>query len=89
MMYLLFYEYGENSVERRAPYREEHLALASASHEKGDLVMAGAFAEPVDGATFAFRSRDAAEAFVKVDPYVSSGLVTGWKVRDWTVVIGG
>jgi hypothetical protein len=88
-MYVLFYDYGENALERRAPYREEHLGLANASHAKGDIVMAGAFNDPLDGAALVFRTREAAEAFVKVDPYVSSGLVTGWRVREWNVVIGG
>lgn len=89
MMYILFYDYGENMAERRAPHRSEHLGLATASHAEGQLLMAGAFADPLDGAAFVFRTKAAAEAFVKVDPYVASGLVTGWRIRDWTVVIGG
>jgi len=88
-MYILFYDYGENALERRAPYREEHLGLANASHANGDMVMAGAFTDPLDGAALVFRTREAAEAFVKVDPYVASGLVTGWRVREWNVVVGG
>jgi hypothetical protein len=31
---------------------------------------------------------DAAEAFAKVDPYVTNGLVTKWRVRKWITVIG-
>jgi uncharacterized protein len=30
-----------------------------------------------------------AERFAKNDPYVKNGLVTRWRVRPWTVVIGG
>lgn len=85
----LFYDYGEDAAERRAPYRAEHLGLATASHADGQMVLAGAFADPLDGAALVFRTREAAEAFVKVDPYVASGLVTGWRIREWTVVIGG
>lgn len=88
MMYILFYDYGENALERRAPYRDQHLGLAKASHGKGDMVIAGAFNDPLDGAALVFRTREAAEAFVATDPYVSSGLVTGWRVREWNVVIG-
>ena len=88
MMYVLFYDYGENALERRAPYREEHLGLANASHAKGDMVLAGAFQDPLDGAALVFRTREAAEAFPATDPYVSSGLVTGWRVREWNGVIG-
>jgi len=88
--YLLLYDYVENAVERRAPYREEHIKLAREAHERGELVMAGAYADPVDGAAFVFRAddRSVAEAFVRSDPYVSNGIVTGWRVRPWTVVIG-
>jgi uncharacterized protein YciI len=88
--YLLLYDYVENAVERRAPYREEHIRLAREAHERGELVMAGAWADPVDGAAFVFQGDDAsaAEAFVKKDPYVANGIVTAWRVRPWTVVIG-
>lgn len=89
MMYLLFYDYGENAVERRAPYRDEHLRLLRQNLDTGDLVMAGAYTDPLDGAAIVFRTREAAEAFPAGDPYVSSGLVTGWRIREWNVVVGG
>ena len=84
MHYLLLYDYVENAVERRAPYREEHIRLAREARERGELLMAGAFADPV------FRADDAsvAEGFVRSDPYVANGIVTGWRVRPWTVVMG-
>jgi uncharacterized protein YciI len=88
--YLLLYDYVENAVERRAPFREEHLALARAAHERGELVMAGAYADPVDGAALVFRgdTPSVAERFARRDPYVTGGVVTGWRIRPWTVVIG-
>jgi uncharacterized protein YciI len=87
--YLLLYDYVENAVERRAPYREEHLRLAREAHERGELLMAGAFADPVDGAAFVFQGEDAsaAERFVHSDPYVAGGVVTAWRIRPWTVAI--
>ena len=89
MHYLLLYDYVENAVERRAPYRPEHIRLATEAHQRGELVMAGAFADPVDGAAFVFQGDDssAAEAFVAQDPYVANGIVTGWRIRPWTVVV--
>ena len=89
MHYLLLYDYVENAVERRAPFREEHIRLAGEAHDRGELVMAGAFADPVDGAAFVFRAEDASvvEAFVRTDPYVANGIVTGWRIRPWTVVV--
>jgi uncharacterized protein YciI len=54
------------------------------------LVLAGALAEPADGAVLVFRgdSTNVAEAFAKADPYVTNGLVNAWRVRKWTTVIG-
>jgi uncharacterized protein YciI len=91
MYYILFYETVENYVERRAPFREEHLAWALAAHERGELVMAGALAEPADGAVLVFRGESpaVAEDFAKGDPYVRNDLIAEWRVRPWTVVIGG
>ena len=91
MYYLLLYEVVPDYVERRAALRDEHLALGRAAHERGELVMGGALADPVDGAVLLFRGNapEVAERFAQADPYVRHGLVTRWQVRDWTVVIGG
>ncbi len=91
MYYILFYEYVEDILARRAPYRSAHLAAAQAAHARGELVMAGALAEPVDRAVLVFKVDDPQiiEAFVRADPYVLNGLVTAWQIRPWTVVIGG
>ena len=90
MYYILFYDAVDDYVERRKPYREEHLALGRASHERGELVMAGAFAEPADGAALVFNVDDPAivERFAREDPYVLNGVVKAWRVRPWTVVVG-
>lgn len=91
MYYILLYKTVENYVERRAPYRDAHLAYANAAHERGELVMAGALDEPADSAVLVFKGEgpSAAEKFAQNDPYVKDGLITEWKVRPWTVVIGG
>ena len=90
MHYLLFYDVVPDYVERRAPFRAEHLELARAAHARGDLVLGGALADPVDGAVLLFRgdSPAAAEAFAAADPYVRHGLVTRWHVRAWATVVG-
>ena len=88
--FALFYEVVEDFVNRRAPYRDEHLTLARAAQARGELVLAGALAEPTDGALLVFRGEqpDAAEHFAHHDPYVINGLVQRWYVREWTVVVG-
>jgi len=89
--YLLFYDYVENVVERRAPFREEHLRLAREAKARGEILMGGAFADPVDGALLVFRADDPSvvEAFVRRDPYVTNGIVTRRRIRPWTVVVEG
>lgn len=88
--YALFYEVVEDFVAQRTVFREEHLGLARAAHARGELVLAGALADPADGALIIFQAADRsiAENFAKNDPYVKNGLVTRWRVRDWTVVVG-
>ena len=90
MDYLLIYDAAPDYLERRAAFRAEHLALAWAAQSKGDLVLAGALANPPDGAVFHFRGDTpaAAEAFADADPYVRNGLVTRWRVREWITVVG-
>jgi uncharacterized protein YciI len=88
MHYILFYEYVADAAEKRTPFRGEHLKLAKQAFDANDLVLAGAFAEPLDGAALVFRSAEAAEKFVQIDPYVKGGVVTSWRVRKWQTVIG-
>jgi uncharacterized protein YciI len=89
MDYLLFYDVAPDYLERRGAFRAEHLALAWKFQSEGHLVLAGALANPADGAVFHFRGDTpaAAEAFVKADPYVRNGLVSRWRVREWTTVV--
>ena len=90
MHYLLMYDVVDSYVERRAPFRRAHVAHARAAEARGELVLAGALANPPDGAVFVFlgESPAAAEAFAAADPYVLNGLVTRWRVREWTTVVG-
>ena len=87
--HVLLYDYVENVVERRAPFREAHLAAARAWKDDGRIVMAGALGNPPSGALFVFLVDDPAqiEEFVAADPYVINAIVTGHRVEPWTVVI--
>ena len=90
MHYLLFYEVVDDYVQRRASFRTAHLAHARAAHMRGDLILGGALADPPDGAVLLFQgtSPASAEEFAKTDPYVVNGVVTSWRVREWTTVVG-
>ena len=84
--YILFYDYVENIIERRAPHREAHMKTIRAGKDDGRIVMAGPLGDPPHGAAIVFKDRAAAEAFPQSDPYVANGLVTAWRVDPWAVV---
>src|SRR5437764_3769865 len=88
MHHILSYEYVKDILERRAPYREEHLARIVREREQGRVVMAGALGEPPSGAAIVFEAvePEAVESFAREDPYVRAGLVTAWRVEPWTLV---
>jgi len=88
--YALFYEVVDDFVARRTPFRQEHLRLANKARERGEILLAGALAEPADRALIVFHAADKsnAEAFARKDPYVVNGLVKKWEVRPWNVVVG-
>lgn len=88
--FALIYEVVDDYVDRRAIFRDEHLGLARAATERGELMLGGAFDDPVDGALLVFKGADrsVAEDFARNDPYVLNGLVTRWHVHPWKVVIG-
>jgi hypothetical protein len=90
MHYLLFYDVVEDYVERRKPLRSAHLARCNEAVARGELVLGGGLADPVDAAILLFRSSspEAAERFAAGDPYVLNGLVKSWRVREWVTVVG-
>src|SRR4051794_37678788 len=88
--FLLFYEGAPDYLERRPQFRSAHLEHAWAAHARGELVVAGALADPVDSAVLMFKGKEQAiaEQFARADPYVVNGLVKRWNVREWTTVVG-
>ena len=88
--YALIYETVDDYVARRAEFREQHLRIALEWRERGELILGGAFDDPVDRALLVFRVDDKSrvEEFARKDPYVVNGLVKKWEVRPWKVVIG-
>jgi len=87
-MYLLFYDYVEDIVERRAPHREAHLAHLRQWKAEGRIVMAGAVGDPPHGALFVFDVEDPAliDEFADADPYRAADLVSARRVERWNVV---
>ena len=89
MHLVLEYALADDYLERRAALREEHLGLAREAHGRGELLLAGALPDPYDRALLVWTApREVVERFVAQDPYVTHGLVTGWTLREWNVVVG-
>ena len=90
MHFLLSYELADDYMQKRVALRSEHLNLAREAFDRGELILAGALADPIDTAVLVFRgpTPTAAESFVKSDPYVKNGLVKSWRVRQWMTVLG-
>ncbi len=88
MHFILSYDLAEDYIARRAAFRSGHLALLGRAMERGEIVLAGALADPYDGAVIVFHadSPEPAEAFANADPYVANGLVKSWRVRKWNTV---
>jgi uncharacterized protein YciI len=87
--HVLFYRYvTENIVERRAPFRAEHIALLRQWTADGRLLMGGALGNPPHGAliVFAGEGPEPAQTFAASDPYVRNAIVTEWRVEPWSVV---
>jgi len=88
-MLVLFYDLATDYLQRRGEFRYEHLDLARAAYQRGELAYAGAFAEPADRSMFVWVTDDRTpvERFVAADPYVANGLVVGWEIRPWNVAV--
>ena len=73
--HVLFYDYVENIVERRAPHRSQHLELVERWRSEGRFVMGGAIGDPPHGALLVFKVDDPAlvEEFAQQDPLVEPG----------------
>jgi hypothetical protein len=87
--FALFYDVIDGFVEKRIPFREEHLRLVRDAHARGEIVIAGALGDPPEGALLVFHAPSSvvAEEFAGRDPYVREGLVVAWKVKPWSVVV--
>jgi uncharacterized protein len=89
LKFILEYSYIADILEKRGPYRPEHLKLAEDYLKDGAIIYGGPFTPP-SGALFIFSvdGRESVEAFVAKDPYVANGLVTTYTIKEWNVLIG-
>ncbi len=82
--FVLWGKYCENALEKRAPFREEHLTRLSTLKEKGMLITLG----PTKCNRYVFGifeaiSLDVVKDLVKEDIYWKQGIWTELEVYPW------
>jgi uncharacterized protein YciI len=85
---VVLYDSADDVLSKAPPHFPAHKARLDAFHERGDLLMVGTFGNPQDeGSMAVFSSREAAEEFVKDDPFVLNGVVRAWHLREWNEIL--
>jgi uncharacterized protein len=69
------------SMEQIMAVFPRHKAVVDTFVARGDVIGIGPFTDR--GNMAIFRSREAAEAFSKQDPFILEGLVKSFVIRDW------
>lgn len=88
MKYVLFYESADDVRSKAPPHLPAHRARFLDFHARGTLLMVGTFGNPQEeGSMGIFTSREAAEEFVRGDPFVLNGVVRAWHIREWNEVL--
>ncbi len=82
--YILFGSYCENALEKRTPYRENHLAGLSKQKEDGILITLG----PTKDNSKVFGIYEAendmiVKNLIESDPYWQNGIWTDYEVKEW------
>jgi uncharacterized protein YciI len=86
MKYVIYYGPATDMGKARALFAE-HRAKWDAYRKDGTLLMIGPFANPEEGAMGVFTTREAAQAFIDEDPFVTQGVVSFWKISEWNEAI--
>lgn len=84
MKAVVFYESAPDVASRAPAHMAVHRARWAEFGRRGELLMIGPFANAQeDGSMAIFTTREAAEEFVRGDPFVLHGVVRNWFIRDW------
>ena len=84
MRFVLWGTYCPDALERRDPYRQEHLEGLRRQKDAGTLITLG----PTEQSTHVFGiyeadSRDAVEALIRNDVYWREGIWTAYEIHPW------
>ena len=83
MKFVSFYDMAPGALPKLMEHFPAHRARLEEFHARGDLIAAGPLGNPPEGAMGIFASREAAETFIKEDPFVTHGLVSKWRLVEW------
>ena len=87
-LHVVFYEADPDAAALIPEQYPAHRARVDEFHARGELLMVGTFGDPIaDGSMAVFRTREGAEEFVADDPFVTSGVVARWYLREWNEVL--
>jgi uncharacterized protein YciI len=88
--FAVFTHFVEGVAEKRAPFREAHLANLRDLHAKGTLLIGGALVNPLDAGLLIIRaeSPEEIEKLLSTDPYQVNGIWKRIECREWNVVVG-
>lgn len=87
MKAVVFYKSGADAATLAPLHFPAHKARLDAFAARGELLAVGPWADPREGAMAVFRSRAAAEEFVKDDPFVREGVVASHEIKDWNEIL--
>lgn len=87
MKVVMLYEVAPDGLSRARDHYPGHRARLDEFRARGSLLMAGPFLNPAEGAMGVFTSREAAEEFIRGDPFVANGVVAKWTLREWNEVL--
>lgn len=84
MKAVVFYEAAAGLWDKAPLHMVAHRARWQEFADRGELLMIGPFDNAQeDGAMAVFTTREAAEEFVRGDPFVLQGVIRNWTIREW------
>lgn len=74
---------AEKTQEKIMAIYPRHKAFLDQFIARGEVVGVGPFIDPEGGNMSIFRSKEAAEAFAKSDPFFLEGAIKEYKIKEW------
>jgi uncharacterized protein YciI/uncharacterized protein YndB with AHSA1/START domain len=89
MKAVVLYESAPDVMAKAPLHFPAHKVRLDAFQARGDLLAVGTFADPREGSMSVFLTREAADEFVREDPFVLNGVVSRVTIKDWNEVLLG